>query len=253
MATRRLDRSGKRIEWDAARKAERGYMSRLLGVARQIGEIVRAFAPDGNVGDPLPLQRMLEGYSRMLAPWADVTARYMIADVARRNEKIWKSVGAQISSSIAGELVTSPQGVIYRDLMAEQVGLIQSIPLDAAKRVQQITTEALLQGRRAESIAKEIRYSQHVSESKARLIARTEVSRTASTFMEARSIAAGSEGYIWRSSTDMDVRPTHKAMEGKYVRWDSPPKTDKNLEPYHAGCGPNCRCFPEPVFTSLLD
>ncbi|MDR8377773.1 phage head morphogenesis protein, partial [Acinetobacter baumannii] len=56
-------------------------------------------------------------------------------------------------------------------------------------------------------------------------------------------------GYIWRTSEDGDVRPSHKAMNGKFVAWNSPPTLD-NLKG-HAGCLPNCRCYTEPVIPNF--
>lgn len=171
----------------------------------------------------------------------------MIADVNRRNERAWKETGKEMGKALRMEIAYAPTGQVFTMLMADQVELIRSIPLDAAKRVQDLTIEGLSTGERAASIAREIMKTEDVSKSKATLIARTEVARAASTLTEARATFVGSEGYIWRSSGDGDVRPTHKEMNGKYVRWDKPPVTDKGLGPYHAGCGPNCRCYPDPV------
>jgi SPP1 gp7 family putative phage head morphogenesis protein len=171
----------------------------------------------------------------------------MLADVNRRNEKVWFQVGKEIGQELRREIANAPTGHLFSLLLETQVDLIRSIPLDAARRVQELTTEALTTGRRAEDIAKEIMRTEEVSAGRARTIARTEVARASSTLVEARATFIGSEGYIWRTSGDGDVRPSHAAMNGKYVKWSSPPKTDKGLEPYHAGCGPNCRCYPDPV------
>jgi SPP1 gp7 family putative phage head morphogenesis protein len=152
-----------------------------------------------------------------------------------------------MSAGVRSEIETAPTGAYYSQLMLDQVTLIKSIPLEAAKRVHSITTAGLSSGKRAEDMIGDILAQGATSASRARLIARTEVARAASTFTHARARYAGSEGYIWRTSGDGDVRPTHKAMNGKFVRWDDPPKTDKSLVPYHAGCGPNCRCYPDPV------
>jgi len=172
----------------------------------------------------------------------------MVADVARRNLNAWKQNSADMGRALRDELINAPTGSYYALLMDEQVGLIKSLPLDAAQRVHDLSQEALIQGERASTIAAKILETGQVTASRAKLIARTEVSRTASTLTQARARYAGSEGYIWRTSRDGDVRPTHRAQEGNYIRWDHPPKTDKGLAPYHAGCGPNCRCYPEPVF-----
>ena len=55
----------------------------------------------------------------------------------------------------------------------------------------------------------------------------------------------GSLGYIWRTARDGDTRPSHRAMEGKFVKWDEPQLLDGMTG--HAGEFPNCRCYPEPV------
>lgn len=88
-----------------------------------------------------------------------------------------------------------------------------------------------------------------VTRSRANTIARTEVSRASCVFTQARAENLGSEGYIWRTSEDGDVRPSHKAMNGKFVAWNSPPTLD-NLKG-HAGCLPNCRCYTEPVIPNF--
>ena len=80
---------------------------------------------------------------------------------------------------------------------------------------------------------------------RANTIARTEISRAASVFVQSRAENLGSEGYTWRTSGDIDVRPSHKEMNGKFVYWNKPPTLDRMTG--HAGCLPNCRCYPDPV------
>lgn len=175
----------------------------------------------------------------------------MLADVARRDLNMWKALSADISASMRSELLNAPTGSVYTALMEQQVGLITSLPLDAATRVHELVQEAMVSGHRSAEVKKEILRTSAVTESRARLIARTEVARSAATFMEARATYAGSEGYIWRTSKDSDVRPLHQEMEGKFVLWSDPPKLELSLAPYHAGCGPNCRCYAEPVLPDL--
>lgn len=194
------------------------------------------------------IEQTLRHYADLIGPWAETTARWLVADVARRNLNAWKTNSADMGRALRDELLNAPTGSYYALLMREQVDLIKSLPLDAAQRVHDLSQEALIKGERASTIAAKIMETGHVTASRAKLIARTEVSRTASTLTQARAQYAGSDGYIWRTSRDGDVRPTHRAQEGRYIRWSTPPKTDKGLAPYHAGCGPNCRCYPEPVF-----
>ena len=53
------------------------------------------------------------------------------------------------------------------------------------------------------------------TKARANTIARTEVSRASTMFTQARAEAIGSDGYIWRSSEDSDVRDEHKELNGK--------------------------------------
>ncbi len=226
-----------------AKGTESRYNSQLRAVAREIGNIVRGYGPT----KPGALIKALTGYSELIEPWAKSVAGYMIADVNRRNEKAWRETGKEMGRALRMEIAHAPTGHVFSMLMDMQVGLIKSLPLESAQRVHELTIEGLSTGQRAASIATEIMRTGEVSQSRASTIARTEVARTASTLTEARATFVGSDGYIWRSSGDGDVRPSHKAMNGKFVPWSKPPVTDKGLAPYHAGCGPNCRCYPDPV------
>lgn len=248
MATRRqLER-----QWARARSAETQYRSNLLQVSKQVGSLVRGLLPNDELANVDRLIAALNQYSSIIRPWAQSVSGMMLADVARRDKLQWRSLSAEIGKALAEELVNAPTGDVYRKLQLEQVELITSIPREAAERVHKLSERALTFSLRADTIAKEIRdTTEGVTASRAKLIARTEVSRSQASLVEARAVYAGSEGYIWTTSRDGDVRDTHRAMDGKFVRWDDPPKTDPGLAPYHAGCGPNCRCFAVPVFPKL--
>jgi len=215
-----------------------------------VGVIVNGFSPDGkpDARAIAEIERALRGYAVLIEPWSQSVARWMVASASRRNARAWEALSDDMGKALRVELEQAPTGALFQALVSEQVGLITSIPIDAAQRVQKIAAEFLVTGQRADVLSKEIMRSGEVSKSRADLIARTEVSRSAASFTQARATFAGSEGYIWRTSRDGTVRPTHKAQEGKYIKWTSPPKTDPGLAPYHAGCGPNCRCYAEPVF-----
>jgi SPP1 gp7 family putative phage head morphogenesis protein len=130
-------------------------------------------------------------------------------------------------------------------LLCKEAGLIQSLPLEAADRAAEIARDALASGERAEDLAKRITALGNVSESRARVIARTEVSKAGTALTKARAEDIGSSGYIWRTARDGATRPSHRAMEGKFVKWDEPQLLDGMTG--HAGEFPNCRCYPEPV------
>jgi len=201
----------------------------------------------GHLTEVKPLVQSLIAYAHLIDPWANSVAKSMLADVARRDKQMWFKTSKEMGSELQ-QLLTSdaPVSQALAGLQESQVKLIKSLPLDAAERVHELSLQSLLESRRASEVAAAILDTESVTEAKARLIARTEVSRASSNLVQARSQYAGAEGYIWRTSGDSDVRDSHRKMEGKYVRWSAPPTLDKLTG--HAGTLPNCRCFAEPVF-----
>lgn len=242
----RLDRTGRRAAWTKARIAEALYRGRLQTIVRQIGVLIKGLAPEGVVKDTTTLVRALRQYAEMIEPWALSVAGSMLADVARRDAKMWKAHSRAMGTALRREIDTAPTGDVLRQLQLEQVTLIKSIPLEAAQRVHDLAMESTISGVRPAELAKRILETEEVTASRARLIARTEVSRAASNLVQARAQWAGSDGYIWRTSGDLNVRDSHAKMEGNYVRWTHPPTLD-NMKG-HAGTLPNCRCFAEPIF-----
>ncbi len=243
---KRRETKREREKFKASIKLEKEFGRHLRKIAAKIGHLVEQFDPE--VPEEMTeLEHMLREYSNLIKPWARAVSRRMLTDVSRKDEREWVKVSATMSSSIKEELHrTSATGKLLRALMGEQVELITSLPLDAAKRVHDLTLKNLEAGGRSKDIAKEIMRTGEVTKSRATLIARTEVARTSSLLTQSRAQQIGSEGYIWRTSHDQDVRKAHKEMEGKFVRWDSPPTLSDGTTT-HAGQIYNCRCYPEPV------
>ena len=132
------------------------------------------------------------------------------------------------------------------EALNDQVTLIKSLPLEAAQRVHDLTILGLSDSTRAKEIAKEIYDTGKVTRSRATMIARTEVGRTATELTKVRAQAAGITHYIWRTSGDSDVRKSHRKMNGKVIAFSKAPEVDPGKH-YHAGSFPNCRCYPEPI------
>lgn len=228
------------------RRAESQYARALRSVATRVGQITKAFDPTDVAQSDL-LRAALDKYSYRLRPWAEATAARMLADVSRRDEHAWAELSKTMSRALRKEIRTAPTGQFLRSLLNENVDLITSLPREAGERVHELTLRALESSARAAEVAKEIGRTGQVTRSRANLIARTEVARTASGLVEARSLHVGSEGYIWRTAEDSDVRPLHKKLNGRYFRWDDPPVAGSSGERAHAGQIYNCRCYPEPV------
>lgn len=231
-----------------ARKLEEHYSAQLRKIARQVGLIVKAWAPEDGAFDlsQVPeLEHTLGRYAEVITPWARSTAERIGAEIAIKERRFWAEHAKAMSRSLRDELMNAPTGQALRDFLGEQVRLIRSLPIEAGERVHDLTLKGLETSGRASEIAREIMRSGEVAESRAKTIARTEVSRTASGLVMVRSLHVGATTYAWRTSRDPDVRPSHEKMEGKIVAWDKPPTLDGMTG--HAGMLPNCRCYPEPI------
>lgn len=229
-----------------AKKLERLYAGRLRGIARIIGTIVAGY----DLTDPVvvaPLIRAhLERYAQILQPWAEAAGKRMIAEVAAADRGGWKKFAATVGREVDREIQSAPTGIATQESLQRQVNLITSLPREAAERVHELTVKGISEGKRYPEIAAEIMKTGHVTASRATLIARTEVSRTATEFTRARAEHIGSQEFIWRTSKDSDVRPSHKKLDGKVFRWDDPPECDPGHHALPGGIW-NCRCYAEPV------
>lgn len=245
-----LDKLSPQSAFIRSRKAENSYARQLRRLAAHIGSIIDGmWEPD----DPLTASEIgmvLDRYAATLVPWASAVGKRMITEVAARDRTAWMKTSARMGRILKTELEAAPTGIVMQQKLAEQVGLITSLPTEAAERVHKLTIEGLTQGRRAAGIARDIGRSGEVTKARATLIARTEVGRTATALTEARATSIGSTHFIWRTVGDSDVRPSHRALNGTTHRWDDPPECDPG---HHALPGAiwNCRCYPEPVVPEL--
>lgn len=224
------------------------YSQQLRKIAGYVDMIVKGF--DVNDPNTYPLiVSSLNEYANTLQFWAQNAAGRIITDVALRDEKTWLIYAQDMSRGMREQIRNTDTGAVYQELLNEQVRLIKSLPQEAAQRVHDLSTRSLIEGSRASEIAGLIMATGKVTRSRANTIARTEVSRASCLFTQARAENLGSEGYIWRTSEDGDVRKSHEEMNGKFVRWDKPPTLDRLTG--HAGCLPNCRCYAEPVIPDI--
>ena len=74
-----------------------------------------------------------------------------------------------------------------------------------------------------------------MTESRARLIARDQVSKLNGQITQGRNQALGLDLYVWSDSSDERVRESHDVMDGKVCRWDDPTVYADTVEDAQAG------------------
>lgn len=251
-------------EFVKARRAEYWYGAQLRKIARHIADLVNAFAEQGEESEQL-LQDALSRYSDAIRPWAQAVARRMLADVSRREQAAWARYARLMGRTLRLEIMTAPTGPVMRKILDDQVHLITSLPIEAGRKVQEAALQSRITGARFVDLRDIILRTQKVTVARATLIARTETAKASTALTQARAMHIGSEGYIWRTVRDADVRPSiglpprtfarlntlakgsHRKLEGTYHKWTEPPISGPNGERSHPGMIYNCRCVPEPV------
>ncbi len=104
----------------------------------------------------------------------------------------------------------------YRAVVAENVGLIRSIPRDFHKDIESAVWQSVQRGGDMSALSITIRKKYGVTYRRAALIARDQVQKSRSTFEQTRRAELGLTEGIWQHShAGKKPRPTHLAMNGK--------------------------------------
>ena len=210
----------------------------LKSLAAKVGEVL-----SGN--NPRDAEDLLRDYAKAIEPWAEQVAANMVLGVERDNLAKFKRLASRMGYAMQDFLARDVVGKVVAARIEANTALIKSLPLEAAIKAGELAHESLVTGMRADDIVARLYGIGGATKSRVQVIALTEVSKAHTALTKARAEDVGSEGYIWRSIRDGATRPSHRAMEGKFVKWSEPPTLDGMKG--HAGEFPNCRCYPEPV------
>ena len=244
------------------------YTRALVAVAAELNaEILAALADEG-----LPAPRVDAADGAAPFDKGDLLAR-----IRRLAERVVKRRGSAMSTEIdavaanvgnvtKAEWSRQAKAAVGVDLSAvepnlaplterfrrENLDLIVSMAKDKVARVKAILDDA--PNARVETIRDRILEEGEVTKRQAALIARDQVLSLNGQVAQARHEAAGITQYVWRTSGDGDVRPDHKALNGKVFSYDEPPvvnasevRRGRAERREHPGQDYQCRCTAEPV------
>lgn len=150
------------------------------------------------------------------------------------------------------------------------VNLIVNTRDSVISQIENIVNQGINQGLRHETIKKQILEGTNLQsgvfkkvKTRARLIARDQVSKLNGQLTQLRQNEIGVSQYYWNTSVDERVRPSHAAMEGKLCRWDDPTvyssdggktwqsRSSLGAVELHPGQDYQCRCWAEPDFKTI--
>jgi len=211
--------------------------------------------------DPSELLALLEEYwsSQAVTDFLAFAARRMITGLSVENARSWREAarkstrGRMLYEALQAELA-GMRGTALQALVDENARLISTFPQDIAGPVATFVKEETLKGRRAAAIAQDLkRQFPKVSKGRLALISRTEAGKASTALTQVRAEALDLDWYVWRTSEDARVRPSHRRMDGVLVAWKEPPSPEalagitSTLGNYQAAASPNCRCLCEPL------
>ncbi len=186
---------------------------------------------------------------------ANIADSIHVADLF--DSTLWK-VQKEIDKTLKGITVPAQLTPARRRLIADEWQnnmdkWIKDFTEQEIKRLRKDVQSAIFAGNRHESLVDSIRRSYDVTANKAKFLARQETGLLMAKFKESRYTDSGVPEYKWgcvAGSPAHPVRPSHKILEGKVFRWDSPPITTLPNEPQrrnNPGEDYNCRCFARPI------
>lgn len=240
-----------RDDFQPKRRIELMYQNSLTNAGKQMFDIIKDMT---STTDILAALRAI-----MFNQLADGLSKKIVTDLFNSSEKTWRQVarensnGRLIYEALRKEL-QGPVGGSFLFQIQRNAEIIKSMPLDISREMTKFISEEAIKGRRSNAILEDLlQMFPDMTRNKARLIARTETSKTSTALTRARAENLGLNWYRWTTSEDSRVRDSHKIMDGVLVNWNDPPSPErldglKNPPaPYNAGDIYNCRCFPSPI------
>lgn len=201
--------------------------------------------------DPTLLEAALDRIARRwFGKFSDRELRRSVLRIGERtSERQRQSFRRQFTESVGLDpMLLEPwlPGAID-GFVAENVNLIKTVGERFFSDVREQVVGAAREGKRPESLAKDLQERLGVSESNARRIARDQVSKFNADLNRSRQEELGITSYIWRTVNDNRVRSEHRHLNGQVFRWNDPPVISESGERGHPGDAVQCRCYAEPI------
>lgn len=244
--------------WDRSKGIEANYRSVLFKFVKSLVRLAKK-----SNGDIDKFNQYISDYSatQSFRRYCRLAAKRMVTPVANINAQTWRKAARRSTKSrmiykaLMQNINSGLDQSIYEQI-ERNATIISTLPLDVSQKVTRKIYEGTMSGKRAKTLSKEIiQFTNGYSRASAKLIARTEVSKTQTALTRARSANLKIDWYVWRTEEDQRVRESHRTMDGVIVPWGSPPSPEmltglpsaKGNAHYHAGEIYNCRCYPEPL------
>lgn len=218
------------------KEGEKGYRAAMRKLVRMIAGVMRIVPTVEDLNRLGVEARALSVLARGEA--INEVTGILKAEEAVHRAKFIASVRKTIGVDLQRVVTETGIGPQFDVIVKRNVSLITNLSDDAANRVEQAVSRAVLNGSSASRLSEELRDQIGIVGRRADLIARDQIASAVSDLNQLRQTEAGIVRYEWSTSLDERVRPEHEALHGKVFRWDRP-GPDSGL---HPGQPVNCRC-----------
>ena len=206
--------------------------------------------------DESPAAALREVLNRLGREWEARFAEFASVEGRRFTKEAFRSADHSFAASLkkAGFSIQFKMTAAANDLtqatIAEQVGLIRSIPEQYHTQVQGIVMRGVTVGRDAQVIADGLQHQLGVVKRRAVVIARDQTNKATATITRARQAEIGITEAVWlHSSGGKQPRPEHVAFSGK--RYEIAKGAYLEGVWTWPGYEINCRCVSKSVIPGL--
>jgi SPP1 gp7 family putative phage head morphogenesis protein len=128
------------------------------------------------------------------------------------------------------------------------VQLVEQLGHEYIPEVSQLAQKAFNEGRSTAELAKQLKEFTEGKLNKATFWAQDQAGDAFTAFTKIRQTQAGFPGYIWHTTGDNRVRPSHELLNNRFFTWakGAPGLTKPGAK--HPGQDYRCRCSAEPTF-----
>lgn len=187
-------------------------------------------------------------FAQRAKPLAERMVRQATDASATAVKRSLKSLSAGMSLPTAS-LKTGPLAEIVKASVAENVGLIKSIPAEYLDNVRGAVMRSITTGNGLQDLVPFMEKQNGQTKRRAKNVALDQTRKAYQSMNAERMKAAGVKSFEWvHSGGGQKPRPDHVAMSGNIYRYDNLPVIDERTgERGIPGQAPNCRCTARPV------
>jgi SPP1 gp7 family putative phage head morphogenesis protein len=185
-------------------------------------------------------------YMDAIDPYAIASRSVNKANTFNRN--LWvRNVNSALGINIKGLLKDESINKVMSNRIQKNVELIKSIPTQYLDKVRTSIDEMISSKKTFDSLQRRIYDIGQSTENRSYIIARDQVLKLNSQLTAVRNQEIGFLRFQWQTVGDEAVRPSHRAVNGRVYRYDSPPIIDG--EKVLPGEAILCRCIGDPIFS----